>query len=62
MNDDELDYGSPWPDGVVSLEDRRLRVSEETVALLESLLSDAKRGAISGIGVAVLRSNNEYEL
>jgi len=62
MSKDDLDFGSPWPDGVISFEDRKLRVSVETVELLESLLRDARRGAVSGIAVAVLRANDEYEM
>lgn len=62
MSDDDLDVGSPWLDNVASLEERKKRVSQETVALLESLLGDAKRGLVSGVAIAVLRSNGEYEM
>lgn len=62
MGEDDLDFGSPLPDGVASFEDRKQRVSVETVELLESLLRDAKRGAVGGIAVAVLRRNGEYEM
>lgn len=62
MSDDNLDFGSPWPDVVVSFESRKKRVSHETVALLESLLRDAKQGLVNGIAIAVLRHDGEYEM
>jgi hypothetical protein len=38
------------------------RTSQETVAMLESLLSDAKRGEVCGLAMVILRSNNGFDI
>jgi len=60
MKDDQLDFGSAFPEGVTPLPVRS--ICRESVDLLEALLRDAKLGKIAGLAVVVLRSDDTYQM